>query len=172
MTPWLRVLRAAGLVLALGAGAVVSPYGSVPSHGAAAALTDEEEGEAGLITAPSPLSAPSARAASSVPSALAAPSALGEPSWAGSRAGEGRVRPGRPEDAGERPGVTDATAVPETPREPAPEPSAPAEQPVREAATADRRGGPVLRILPLGSGLVLIGLGLGLAFVGLRLRRV
>lgn len=160
-------------MLALGAGAVVSPYGSVPSHGAAA-LTDEEEGEAGLITAPSPLSAPSARATSS---ALAAPSALGEPSWAGSRAGEGRVRPGRPEDAGERPGVTDATAVPETPREPAPEPPAPeppapAEQPVREAATADRRGGPVLRILPLGSGLVLIGLGLGLAFVGLRLRRV
>jgi hypothetical protein len=51
-------------------------------------------------------------------------------------------------------------------------PSAPAEQPVREAATAEQPGGPVLRILPLGSGLVLIGLGLGLAFVGLRLRRV
>jgi hypothetical protein len=51
-------------------------------------------------------------------------------------------------------------------------PSAPAEQPVREAATAERPSGPVLRILPLGSGLVLIGLGLGLAFVGLRLRRV
>jgi hypothetical protein len=30
---------------------------------------------------------------------------------------------------------------------------------------------PVLQILPLGSGLVLIGLGLGLAFVALRLRR-
>jgi hypothetical protein len=30
---------------------------------------------------------------------------------------------------------------------------------------------PVLRVLPLGSGLVLIGLGLGLAFIGLRLRR-
>ncbi|MBF8171362.1 hypothetical protein IW294_11420 [Streptomyces olivaceus] len=30
---------------------------------------------------------------------------------------------------------------------------------------------PVLRVLPLGSGLVLIGLGLALAFVGLRLRR-
>jgi pyruvate/2-oxoglutarate dehydrogenase complex dihydrolipoamide acyltransferase (E2) component len=30
---------------------------------------------------------------------------------------------------------------------------------------------PVLRILPLGSGLVLIGLGLGLALLGLRLRR-
>ncbi len=30
---------------------------------------------------------------------------------------------------------------------------------------------PVLRILPLGSGLVLIGLGLGLALLGLRLRK-
>ncbi|MFJ8789142.1 hypothetical protein [Streptomyces sp. NPDC102462] len=30
---------------------------------------------------------------------------------------------------------------------------------------------PALRLLPLGSGLVLIGLGLALAFVGLRLRR-
>ncbi|MEV0689253.1 hypothetical protein [Streptomyces sp. NPDC050388] len=30
---------------------------------------------------------------------------------------------------------------------------------------------PKVRILPLGSGLVLMGLGLGLAFVGLRLRR-
>jgi len=30
---------------------------------------------------------------------------------------------------------------------------------------------PVKRIVPLGSGLVLIGLGFGLAFLGLRLRR-
>ncbi|MFD8518542.1 hypothetical protein [Streptomyces capillispiralis] len=30
---------------------------------------------------------------------------------------------------------------------------------------------PVLRILPLGSGLMLIGLGLGLAFVALRMRQ-
>jgi hypothetical protein len=29
----------------------------------------------------------------------------------------------------------------------------------------------VLRVLPLGTGLVLMGLGLALAFVGLRLRR-
>jgi hypothetical protein len=29
----------------------------------------------------------------------------------------------------------------------------------------------MLRILPLGSGLVLIGLGLGLAFIALRVRR-
>ncbi|MFF8031457.1 MULTISPECIES: hypothetical protein [unclassified Streptomyces] len=30
---------------------------------------------------------------------------------------------------------------------------------------------PVLRVLPLGSGLMLIGLGLGLAFVALRMRQ-
>ncbi|MER5828039.1 hypothetical protein ABT086_38915, partial [Streptomyces mirabilis] len=30
---------------------------------------------------------------------------------------------------------------------------------------------PVLKILPLGGGLILIGLGLGLAFLALRLRR-
>ncbi|MFJ8047900.1 hypothetical protein [Streptomyces luteogriseus] len=103
---------------------------------------------------------------------MAAPSAAGEPSRAGSRAGEGRARPGRPEDAGEGPGVADASVFPEEPREPVPEPSAPAERPVREAATAERPVGQVLRILPLGSGLVLIGLGLGLAFFALRLRRV
>ncbi len=52
-------------------------------------------------------------------------------------------------------------------------PSASTEEPVRDAhAHADRPVGPVLRILPLGSGLVLIGLGLGLAFFALRLRRV
>jgi hypothetical protein len=38
-------------------------------------------------------------------------------------------------------------------------------------AHSERAVGPPLRILPLGSGLVLIGLGLGLAFLGLRLRR-
>jgi hypothetical protein len=30
---------------------------------------------------------------------------------------------------------------------------------------------PVLELLPLGTGLILIGLGLGLAFVALRVRR-
>ncbi|WP_165396256.1 hypothetical protein [Streptomyces sp. F001] len=38
-------------------------------------------------------------------------------------------------------------------------------------AESEATGEPVLKILPLGSGLVLIGLGLGLAFVALRVRR-
>jgi hypothetical protein len=54
----------------------------------------------------------------------------------------------------------------------APEPSRPAAVPVQHnevgPATAP---GPVLKILPLGGGLILIGLGLGLAFLALRLRR-
>ncbi|MEV5316619.1 hypothetical protein AB0K92_02895 [Streptomyces sp. NPDC052687] len=53
------------------------------------------------------------------------------------------------------------------------EPVEPVSEPLPpEAVVAERRRGePVLRILPLGSGMVLIGLGLGLAFVGLRVRR-
>ncbi|MGI5376790.1 hypothetical protein ACQEV2_21595 [Streptomyces sp. CA-251387] len=47
-------------------------------------------------------------------------------------------------------------------------PSAPPTRPIRQPVA---HAEPVLEILPLGTGLVLIGLGLGLAFVGLRLRR-
>ncbi|SNX62545.1 hypothetical protein SAMN06272735_4329 [Streptomyces sp. TLI_55] len=113
------------------------------------------------------------------------------PSRAGSSAGEGRERPGRHEDAGaaeteesadagadedgelqdsgapDDGGVTDegatqptggaATAVPEASR-----------QAVSQEGPSTE---PVLRILPLGSGLVLIGLGLALALLGVRLRR-
>ncbi|MFF0107655.1 hypothetical protein [Streptomyces hirsutus] len=51
-------------------------------------------------------------------------------------------------------------------------PSEMSRQPTANTVTGtDRSVGPMLRILPLGSGLVLMGLGLGLAFVGLRLRR-
>ncbi|MFJ2609546.1 hypothetical protein ACIQOU_09550 [Streptomyces sp. NPDC091279] len=41
----------------------------------------------------------------------------------------------------------------------------------QNASQPDVANEPVLRLLPLGSGLVLIGLGLALAFLGLRLRR-
>ncbi|MET8943283.1 hypothetical protein ABZX30_06770 [Streptomyces sp. NPDC004542] len=50
-------------------------------------------------------------------------------------------------------------------------PSAPPRAPGRAVAEGGEDAGPFVRILPLGSGLVLIGMGLGLAFVGLRVRR-
>ncbi|NUP17560.1 MAG: hypothetical protein HOZ81_15950 [Streptomyces sp.] len=127
-----------------------------------------------------------------------------DPSRAGSRAGEGRKRPGREkgpledeeakrgerdrrERDGERDGSTpreaegqdDGGSAPESAgasddpaRDAATGPSAPPGQPVRHPVShAADPTEPVLEILPLGTGLVLIGLGLGLAFVGLRLRR-
>ncbi|MET8894613.1 hypothetical protein [Streptomyces albogriseolus] len=51
---------------------------------------------------------------------------------------------------------------------PAPATSSRAAEPDAVAGTAAK---PVLRILPLGSGLVLIGLGFALAFLGLRMRQ-
>ncbi|WP_327718197.1 hypothetical protein OG381_24525 [Streptomyces sp. NBC_00490] len=123
-----------------------------------------------------------------VPRAEATASPSAEPSRAGSRAGEGRERPGRreaaetgEEDAGagvgseseaEPPADGDATVVAEPSREAVPDASPPPQRPGRQGVTrAESPTEPVLRILPLGSGLVLIGLGLGLAFVGLRVRR-
>ncbi|MFJ2233305.1 hypothetical protein [Streptomyces sp. NPDC087859] len=126
-----------------------------------------------------------------VPRAEATASPSAEPSRAGSRAGEGRERPGRreaaeaaetgEEDAGsgvgseseaEQPADGDATVVAEPSREAVPDASPPPRRNGRQDVTrAESPTEPVLRILPLGSGLVLIGLGLGLAFVGLRVRR-
>ncbi|GGR67765.1 MULTISPECIES: hypothetical protein [Streptomyces] len=115
-----------------------------------------------------------------------------EPTRAGSRAGEGRMRPGRPDRPATEPEDEDdsATATPAVqPAEPeTTDVPAASEEPAREAGPgstppAPRPGTrqasrqseavtePGLRILPLGSGLVLIGLGLGLALLGLRLRR-
>ncbi|MGV9449866.1 hypothetical protein [Streptomyces sp. NPDC003635] len=92
------------------------------------------------------------------PSASASPSV----SRAGSLAGEGRDRPGRPDVT-----VPDEEPVAE------PSPAAPSEAAASPAPAevVGVRAEPVLEVLPLGSGLMLIGLGLGLAFVGLRLRR-
>lgn len=86
-------------------------------------------------------------------------------SRAGSLAGEGRERPGRRESA-----PPDDAAYEEA--VPVPEPTSVPEDESGDAAAARPAtvSGPVLRVLPLGGGLVLIGLGLGLAFVALRLR--
>jgi uncharacterized protein YjeT (DUF2065 family) len=160
VTPWQRALRVTGVaVVVLGVGAVEVPYGSAVAYGAGSAPE--------AVTAREP-----------------------EPSRAGSRAGEGRERPGRREAAEENQdgvpdvpdgvpdgdegddGGGDATAVPEESQDAAPVPSAHPRRPARQAAArAEEPAEPVLRLLPLGSGLVLIGLGLGLAFLGLRLRR-
>ncbi|MBW8799305.1 MAG: hypothetical protein JF597_38785 [Streptomyces sp.] len=146
-----------------------------------------------------------------VPSDSASASATPEPSLAGTVAGEGRMRPGRPQGPATKvedqdPDDPDDHGVPDDPDEPddhgglgeatatesagsgVGSPAATSAQPPREAVLAptsppphpagqamgsgqDDDTEPVLQILPLGSGLVLIGLGLGLAFVGLRVRR-
>ncbi|MER5665230.1 hypothetical protein [Streptomyces mirabilis] len=158
MTPRLTALRVTGLLLALTTGAVSPAYAvsrAVP-HAVSYAADP----------------APSARA-----------------SRAGSLAGEGRTRPGRedpPARDEDEDGSREDTVPTYTDRDPAgenaasdrpeatgaPEPSRPGAVPVQHnevgPATAPE---PVLKILPLGGGLILIGLGLGLAFLALRLRR-
>ncbi|WP_148663816.1 hypothetical protein [Streptomyces ambofaciens] len=47
----------------------------------------------------------------------------------------------------------------------------PSASPSGDRTRTEQATEPVLRVLPLGSGLVLIGLGLALGLVGLRLRR-
>ncbi|MFE2047606.1 hypothetical protein [Streptomyces sp. NPDC059459] len=47
----------------------------------------------------------------------------------------------------------------------------PSASPSRDRTGTDQATEPALRVLPLGSGLVLVGLGLALGLVGLRLRR-
>ncbi|MFI6352541.1 hypothetical protein ACIBJF_07685 [Streptomyces sp. NPDC050743] len=113
-----------------------------------------------------------------------------EPTRAGSRAGEGRMRPGRPDgpmaevEGDDDPVPTPAPGTgeakePETADLPTTTPTAstvPDEAglnhpPPQNAPDDGNVSQPVLQILPLGSGLVLIGIGLALAFLGLRLRK-
>ncbi|GHB24489.1 hypothetical protein GCM10010377_13090 [Streptomyces viridiviolaceus] len=123
---------------------------------------------------------------SASPSAVSVPD--DESSRAGSRPGEGRQRPGRQEpweaeedghawdtrdtDADRGRGLTEGPAPAVSPGEAGLVPSASPTRSQPQADThAEAAAEPVMKILPLGSGLVLIGLGLGLAFVALRLRR-
>lgn len=98
-------------------------------------------------------------------------------SRAGSRPGEGRERPGREEPTGRSEGEAaepdrDPAAPDSAAASAASEPSPDAAVPVRQSVVRPGTDPePVLRIVPLGSGLILIGLGLGLAFLALRVRR-
>ncbi|MFF7970590.1 hypothetical protein [Streptomyces sp. NPDC007905] len=186
MTPWLRLtLRLARLLLVL---ATATPVcGTATAYGAETAPPGSPTPSARLTAHASPAARTPRFSASAV-----------EPSRAGSRAGEGRMRPGRPDGpAAEEEGDDDTGTVtadpedgypeePETADPPAGTPAAsdspeeagldPARPPLTpEAQNAVHQGQapgePALRILPLGTGLVLIGLGLGLAFLGLRVRR-
>lgn len=115
-----------------------------------------------------------------LPSAAAEPAPAAETSRAGSRAGEGRQRPGRGDDTGPGRQESDAGEPPDAdgthPESAPPWPPHPP-PPSRHAALPGERTDEgaaekhVERELPLGSGLILIGVGLGLAFLGLRLRR-
>ncbi|MFI2431476.1 hypothetical protein [Streptomyces sp. NPDC018693] len=126
---------------------------------------------------------PAAAAESPKPSASGSASASATataPDRAGSRPGEGRIRPGRSappvdEQAEEEAGGDDDPrdddgdtaaldpTIPATTRSPA--------TGAHSTSRATKPATRVLRIVPLGSGLILIGFGLGLAFLGLRLRR-
>ncbi|GHA22319.1 hypothetical protein GCM10010372_22930 [Streptomyces tauricus] len=93
-------------------------------------------------------------------------------SRAGSRAGEGRERPGReaPPTHPDSAETQEASIAPEAPLNTAP----PSARPLDAHEAADRPvhpPEPALKVLPLGTGLVLIGLGLGLAFLSLKTRR-
>ncbi|MFE1442993.1 hypothetical protein [Streptomyces sp. NPDC058739] len=99
-----------------------------------------------------------------------------ESTRAGSRAGEGQERPGRREAPDEDPGADEELAEEDQGSDTGPvPPTAPQSPAARPLSAATPQAAvptePVLEILPLGSGLVLIGLGLGLAFIALRLRR-
>ncbi|MFG3656568.1 hypothetical protein [Streptomyces sp. NPDC047706] len=165
MTPGWRVRRAAGVVLGLALSAVVLGCEAVASYETAG----PSFAGTGADDVPS-----IARQRSGPPSPAPSVSDSVDPSWAGSRAGEGRLRPGRPEEPGpgtetaHPSGTGAADDAPASP--PASDPGAATDEDVQAVTGADPSG-PVLRVLPLGSGLVLIGLGFGLAFVALRVRR-
>lgn len=120
------------------------------------------------------------------------PSAADAGRLAGTVAGEGRPHPGRaPEDPGdpenpenpsgaEKDPYGDGSATPDAGIEPTPVWTPAQIVPERPARPAPARAGgrngraaadeePVMRVLPLGTGMTLTGLGLG--FLALRLRR-
>ncbi|MFF3612512.1 hypothetical protein [Streptomyces sp. NPDC002580] len=174
MTPWLRTLPTAGLLAA-----------ALLNCGVHLAVAAPTPGTASYATAPVPSAEGTAAAGSPLATDPVRPTPTADTSRAGSLAGEGRVRPGRSEPAPQDPedipealdtpdpeatesaadtGLTGASTVPE----PSPDDAAPVQQSVVGPGSPPE---PVLELLPLGTGLILIGVGLGLAFVALRVRR-
>ncbi|MCX4915878.1 hypothetical protein [Streptomyces sp. NBC_00687] len=162
MTPWLRILPTAGLL------AAALLCGTGPAANAAPPA-------AGILASTRSLGQPGP-GAPEPGRAIPTPDASG----AGSLAGEGRVRPGRPDEDSPDPedsdsdsgtdigsdigsGLSQVGDVPEARDDPAP-----VQQSVVSPGSTTE---PVWQVLPLGGGLILVGLGLGLAFVGLRVRR-
>jgi hypothetical protein len=165
VTPWLRTLRSAGLLLVVAAGAVH------PSYAASYAASH-----------PAPIPAPTAdasRAGSSAGEGRRRPGRTESPpgdAHDDSDGTDGTADSGGTDDYGDdtTPTYTDRDpAVPDSPEAIAtPEASRGAVVPVQQNVVGPGPAPePVLQILPLGSGLILIGLGLGLAFLALRVRR-
>ncbi|WP_250400058.1 hypothetical protein [Streptomyces cellostaticus] len=199
MTPWLRLtLRLVPLLFALVA--AVPVYGTAPAYGAQTAPPDPSvpAARSSAPVTPAALVSASPAASRSASGHHAHSDPAAEPSRAGSRAGEGRMRPGRPdgpaaeEEGDDSSGTVTRAPDPFDPQEPEtadiPAGTAMASAPPEEAGLEPARPSrqtearedvrqdaaptePTLEILPLGTGLVLVGVGLGLAFLGLRIRR-
>lgn len=132
-----------------------------------------------LVTAPAHAGPAPARAAASPPSPAPVADGAGRvfDDLAGSAAGAGRDRPGRPAGEPANPDtVLAAHPVPVRPRTEPPDPPAPvpatSPPPVVSALGTEpneRAADLAAHLLPLGTGFALMGLGFG--FLGVRLRR-
>lgn len=160
--------------------AVAGPSVS-PSRTGSAPLPDRGPRDSSLPSSPADSAqahGPHRASPSPSPSLAPAPTAA-TPSRAGSRAGEGRERPGRREEPvpqDDDPTGTDPTGTDRTGSGTDDGDLAAASEPPHETAAASAPRGAAqtaakVFILPLGTGLVLIGLGIGLALFALRLRR-
>ncbi len=192
VTPRLRTLHVTGLLLLLLTGPAYTPYAAayepVPAESRAGSRAGEGRERPGREATPTDEN--STPAHSDGPASRQSPD-TNPPSPEDSESTGSTDSPGSPEneeglESQEGQGGRDqelrdrerqeqeASVLPETSRNTAPPSEPPPARPADAHKAADRpvrASEPVLRVLPLGSGLVLIGLGLGLAFLALRVRR-